>query len=130
MVSLDYRVTDATGVDEEDRFWVLNYFWPGDEWMTTDLPFRKHKAGRTHSALPQVERLVELQRRGDGVYFTTRTPIQLRLVEAARNWEGVVRLEESGFLIVTDYFPRTVFAFVANPADGNAKPETERQGHR
>lgn len=122
MVNLEYRVTDATGVDEEDRFWVLNYFWPGDEWMrpSTDPLLRKHKTGRTHSVLPQVERLVELQRRGDGVYFTTRTPIQLQLVEDARNWEGVVRLGESGFLIVTDYFPRTVFAFVANGYSGTA----------
>jgi hypothetical protein len=32
--------------------------------------------------------------------------------EAARNWEGVVRLEDRGFLLVTDTFPRTLLGFV------------------
>ncbi len=29
-----------------------------------------------------------------------------------RNWEGIVRLENRGFLLMTDKYPETLFGFV------------------
>jgi hypothetical protein len=34
-----------------------------------------------------------------------------------RNWEGLVRLDDYGFLLATDKYPRTILAFV--PLDGS-----------
>ena len=111
---VEYRITDATPTDGDGRFWTINYFYPGDV---------KLKPGRRESllrllvqSLPQVERLVEFQVTDDGVRFADTPPVYLELLEAdARNWEGIVRLGERGFLLVTDYHPRTILAFVAKP---------------
>jgi hypothetical protein len=43
-------------------------------------------------------------------------PIQMELTsDDARNWEGLVRLDERGFLIMTDKFPETILGFVTMP---------------
>ena len=112
--SVEYRITDATPADEEGRFWAINYFYPGDV---------KLKPGRRESllrllvqSLPQVERLVEFRVTDDGVRFADSPPVYLELLaDDARNWEGIARLGERGFLLVTDYHPRTILAFVARP---------------
>jgi len=39
-------------------------------------------------------------------------PIVTLESDKSRNWEGMVRLEESGFLIITDKYPRMIFAYV------------------
>lgn len=47
---------------------------------------------------------------------TNTPPIQLQLIDGvSRNWEGLVRLDERGFLLITDEFPETILAFVAKP---------------
>ena len=30
MVDFPYRISDATPLDKANRFWVINYFFPGD----------------------------------------------------------------------------------------------------
>jgi hypothetical protein len=67
-----------------------------------------------------IERLLELQFTTTGVVRTDTPAVQLQLLEnrVARNWEGIVRLQTEdldGFLLVTDTFPETIFAFVAKP---------------
>ena len=112
--SVEYRITDATPADGDGRFWAINYFYPGDV---------KLKPGRRESllrllvqSLPQVERLVEFRVTDDGVRFADSPPVYLELLaDDARNWEGIARLGERGFLLVTDYHPRTILAFVARP---------------
>jgi hypothetical protein len=44
-------------------------------------------------------------------------PLQLQLLGdiAPRNWEGLVRLEQRGFLLVTDKYPMTFLGFVPLP---------------
>jgi hypothetical protein len=118
---LEYRLTDATSLDEEGRFWVINYYFPGDFQLDLgpDPLAVTYGAGPTHSQYPVVERLVELQYTPDGVTLVDAPPIQLQLIERiARNWEGIVRFETpnfSGFLLVTDRFPGTLLAFVPRP---------------
>ena len=110
----EYRITDATEIDDECKFWVINYFWPGDfKLLKPDLnyPITKKKD------IKPVERLLEFQI-VDGIIIRTETqPINIKLSEFgdSRNWEGIVRLDDKGFLIVTDKFPGTVLAFVPLP---------------
>lgn len=113
---LEYRVTDATSVDEEGRFFVFNQFWPGeaaqvradvDALSPIDRP-----GGRP------VERIVAF-RVGDGRVELDSTVAVLSLVtradDVARNWEGLVRWGDEGFLIVTDRHPETLFGYVERP---------------
>jgi hypothetical protein len=119
--NLEYRLTDATPLDEEGRFWAINYYFPGDSQLDLgpDPLAVTYGAGPTHSQYPVVERLVEMQYTPEGITLVDAPPIQLQLIERiARNWEGIVRFETpnfSGFLLVTDRFPGTLLAFVPMP---------------
>lgn len=118
--TLEYRVTDATNLDAARNFWVINYFWSGDAKKldpARDELTATYGQGSTHARLGNVERLVELHYSPEGVTLTQTPPIQLELIESdARNWEGIVRLGERGFLLVTDTHPETMLAFVPLPA--------------
>jgi hypothetical protein len=120
---LEHRLTDATPLDEEGRFWVINYYFPGDSQLNLgpDPLAVTYGAGPTHSQYPVVERLVEMQYTPEGITLVDAPPIQLQLIERiARNWEGIVRFETpdfSGFLLVTDRFPGTLLAFVPKPEE-------------
>jgi hypothetical protein len=91
--NIDWRVTDATALDAANRFWVVN----------TSFDF----AG--------VEQLIEFQLGDSGITPTGSAPIVLELEAEPRNWEGVVRLDDHGFLIATDKDPGTTLAFVPGP---------------
>lgn len=110
----EYRITDATEIDNDGKFWVTNYFWPGDyDLLKQDLNYTITKK----EDIKPVERLLEFQI-VDGTIIRTETqPINIKLSEFSdsRNWEGIVRLDNRGFLIVTDKFPGTILAFVPLP---------------
>ena len=56
---------------------------------------------------------VEFQYNEEGITRIDQPPIQLQLLpDDLRNWEGIVRLDDRGFLIVTDKFPETILGFV------------------
>lgn len=113
LASVEYRITDATDADADGRFWAINYFYPGDVKLKADSDPLLSLIVKN---LPQVERLVEFQISEERVGFANTPPIYLQLLEAdARNWEGIVRLGDRGFLLVTDAHPRTILAFVAKP---------------
>jgi hypothetical protein len=118
--TIEYRVTDATEVDGNGRFWVINYLFPGDIPklnIAPDAIGERYGRGPTHAAGETVERLIELQIGSDGITLTDTPPIQLELLpnDEARNWEGIARLDDRGFLLATDKFPETILGFVATP---------------
>ena len=115
--NIEYRITDATPLDGDGRFWAINYFFPGDEWLTpaSDPIADLFGRGPTHSTSVQVERLLEFRFDGAQIVRTERAPVQLQLTLLSRNWEGIVRLEERGFLLITDQFPETTLGFVSWP---------------
>lgn len=115
--NLEYRLTDATALDSNNQFWAINYFFTGDRNLVPeqDLLAVRYGKGPTHRQQKTVERLVEFAYRENGITLTNNPPIQLELDQAGRNWEGIVRLEEKGFLIMTDKFPETILGFVAIP---------------
>lgn len=116
--TIAYRITDATSLDAENRFWAINYFFPSDVELAveSDPIAEEYGEGDTHANSPQVERLLEFVWLGDRIERTETAPIQLQLSLISRNWEGIVRLEDGGrqigFLIITDQFPDTILAFV------------------
>ena len=114
---LEYRVTDAT-LSADGSLWVINYFFPGDIDMLpkSDPLAEQFGEGRTHFEQEQVERLVQLSLTEHGITLAGAAPIQLVLTgDEARNWEGLVLLDDRGFLLVTDKFPSTILAFVEFP---------------
>ncbi len=118
--NIEHRITDVTAPDFDERFWAVNQSFSGDiERLGSVLNLIAAEFGLDlHlEQQPHVERLVELQYTNDGVIRTQTSPIQLELPEnsRARNWEGVARLDERGFLLITDKHPETIFAFVPMP---------------
>ena len=113
--NLEYRLTDVSRVDNRGRFWAINFFWPGEEKRLKpgyDEILEKTKKGKTHSTYKHVERLIEFQIKNNSITRTTADPIQLELNQESRNWEGLVRLDRTGFLVIVDEYPRTILAFV------------------
>ena len=112
--SIEFRITDATTLDDQNRFWVMNYQWSEDGSLNIgrDGVFEQFGTGPTHAKSQGVERIIELELQ-DGLIATTDTPpILIELGPKSRNWEGLVRLDDQGFLIATDRHPRTILAFV------------------
>jgi hypothetical protein len=119
---IEYRITDATALDAEGRFWAVNYFFPGDTdlWPTTDPLAERYGQSPAQTEPRAVERLVEFQYTESDIRLTDRAPIQLGSSDSllgglGRNWEGLVRLNDDGFLLVTDLFPGTILGFVPAP---------------
>ena len=66
-------------------------------------------------AQSSIEQLIELQLTADGTIIQTETPPLNLFGQEGRNWEGIVRFNNSGFLLVTDQYPKTYFGFVPIP---------------
>jgi hypothetical protein len=114
---IEYRVTDAA-LDSDGQVWVINYFYPGDTDMLpkVDPLAQTYGEGATHAQYDHVERLVKLSYSNSGITLTDAAPIQISLEkDNARNWEGLVLLDQRGFLMVTDKFPGTLLGFVEMP---------------
>ncbi len=114
--NLPYRITDATELDDQQRFWAINYKYSGDKFSrnTTDNLVSRFAQGASHKEYYNVERLLEFQVEGKNIKLIDQAPIQLKMTDVeGRNWEGIVRLEGRGFLIVTDKHPATLLGFVA-----------------
>ena len=123
MPNVEYRITDVTQPDENNRFWAINYLYSGDVNKLApaeDELWANFGVGPTHLATSnRVERLIEFEidPNNQKIGLTDTPPIQLQLIgiRNERNWEGIVRLEEgelNGFLMMTDEFPRTILGFV------------------
>ena len=116
--TIEYRVTDATEVDEHGHFWVYNGFYPGDRQLLQPAPdaiAATYGEGPTQVHSDIVERLLPMRIGDDGIHLRERPPIQFRVGEKSRNWEGLARLDERTFLLASDFFPETIFGYVVIP---------------
>ncbi|NIM15829.1 MAG: hypothetical protein GTO45_27885 [Candidatus Aminicenantes bacterium] len=117
---IEYRITDATALDDSHRFWCINYYYPGEKNKLNpakDPIAKEYGKGKTHNRSQTVERLVAFEYKSpDKITLVNGPPLQLKLKgpdkNDARNWEGIVRLDNRGFLLVTDKRPWTIFGFV------------------
>lgn len=115
--TVEYRITDATELDASGCFWAINYRFPGDDATlppAEDAIAARWGRGPSHARFTQVERLLPFCYADGRLSLQDRAPIQLQLVDAetSRNWEGIERVRDYGFLLVTDKFPSTELAFV------------------
>ena len=123
--ALEYRLTDADQPDAQGRFWVINVFSPVDVFVIplSDPLAEQYGRGSTHAQASVVERVVPMQIDDQGqIQIAAQPPVQIQLAEGQvpRNWEGLARFDDRGFLLVTDKFPETILAFVP------AQPEPRR----
>tara|TARA_B100001027_G_scaffold193448_1_gene148726 strand:- start:1953 stop:2894 length:942 start_codon:yes stop_codon:yes gene_type:complete len=109
--NIEYRITDATKV-KKNKFWAINYYWPGDKKNLKPSLDKLSKNKKTNSD-QTIERLVEFKIKRNGISLTRKKPINLILEEGnSRNWEAIVRFGESGFLLATDKYPRMILAYI------------------
>ena len=115
--AIPYRMTDATEVDENGRFWVIDYHFPDDTARIDGYSFDAYLEEGTHASYDHIESLIELQINEDGsITWIDKAPLLLTLKADPRNWEGLARLDErNGFLLMTDKFPDTRLVFVELP---------------
>ena len=114
--NIEYRITDVSRMDDQNHFWAINYYWPGDAKHLKPAPdpiVMKIKEGKSHQNSDVVERLIEFEFNEDKIQLSGREPIQIELDEkASRNWEGIVRLDDRGFLVATDKYPEMILGFI------------------
>ena len=109
--NIEYRITDATKV-KKNKFWAINYYWPGDKKNLKPSLDKLSKNKKTNSD-QTIERLVEFKIKRNGISLTRKKPINLILEGGiSRNWEAIVRFGESGFLLATDKYPRMILAYI------------------
>ena len=119
--SINYRITDATRVDKNNKFWVINYFFPGNRKVlkpSNDILASKYGNGPSHSMSKRVERLIEYEIKNGKISLTKSAPIEIELEgeKTSRKWEALARYGNEGFLIATDKYPKphTLLAFLPN----------------
>ena len=119
--SINYRIADATKIDKNNKFWVINYFFPGDRKVlkpSNDILTSKYGNGPSHSKSNRVERLIEYEIKNGKVLLTKSAPIEIELEgeKTSRKWEALARYGNKGFLIATDKYPKphTLLAFLPN----------------
>jgi len=76
--NVEYRVTDATRVDAEGYFWVMNYFYPGDKHLKPEIDpiAAMYGEGPSHLESETVERLLKLHVSEAGIVLIDQAPIQ------------------------------------------------------
>jgi len=113
--NLEYRVTDAT-LGPNGEIWVINNLTPNDaELFTKSDPLIEKYNVENSAYVQQVERLVKLDFSVDGITLANSPPVQILLAKEPRNWEGLVLLDDRGFLLVTDKRPDTMLGFLPIP---------------
>ena len=71
--NIEYRITDATKV-KRNKFWAINYYWPGDKKNLKPSLDKLSKNKKTNSD-QTIERLVEFKIKRNSISLTRRKPI-------------------------------------------------------
>ncbi len=110
--AIEFRVTDATACDGQGYFWIMNYFFPGEQRLVRPaaenmIPVQSPSPGQA------VERLIRMRITPDSITIADRHTLSLPVTsEKGRNWEGLVQLDDTHFIAVTDQYPKTILALI------------------
>jgi len=116
--AIEYRVTDATRCDDRGYFWIMNYFFPGEQRLVRPaeedlIPVQSPSPGRA------VERMIYMRMTADSIIIADKHTFSLPVTsDKGRNWEGLALMGERRFIAVTDQFPHTLLALI----NDNRKP--------
>ncbi len=101
MDHIEYRITDATKADKNDKFWVINNLYKGD--LDSLLPANDNFIPNvTGSANNEIKRIVRLQAKDGRVRIADKNTIMLE--PGNWNWEGLVQFDKNSFLIINDTY--------------------------
>jgi hypothetical protein len=122
--NIEYRITDATKIDNDSSFWGINYMFKGEyDLLNPGIDSIYTKYNRKISDLKKrtVERLVKFKIKNDHIILEDIAPIPIKLSDKkdSRNWEGIVKYDSLGFLVITDRFPRSILAYIPFPIGDN-----------
>lgn len=109
----EYRITDATR-NIDDNFWAINYLYEG-EIKLLNPAIEYYSVGTPNPTnIQSVERLVQFKFEDGAINLEDNLPIQIKQQEdgKSRNWEGLVKFDSLGFLMITDKFPKTILAYL------------------
>jgi len=111
--NIEYRITDATRF-YDNEFWVINYLFKGEKKLLNPAKDYLSLNQTNNENVQTVERLVQFQIENGEINLSTELPIQIKLSDdgKSRNWEGIVKYDSLGFLIITDKFPKTLLAYI------------------
>ncbi len=110
--AIEFRVTDATACDERGYFWIMNYFFPGEQRLVRPaeenlIPRQSPSPGRA------VERMIRMRVTADSIVIADHHTLSLPVTSAkGRNWEGLALRDSTHFFAVTDQFPHTILALI------------------
>lgn len=113
--NVEYRITDVTQPDPDGKFWAMNYMYPGEYGkckVAADSLILNYGIGKSHKSSKVIERILEFEIEENRIRFSNKSPIYLILDKESRNWEGIAKYDNKGFIIATDKFPETILAFV------------------
>ena len=103
-------------MDEDNTYWGINYLWEGDLdrlLPAEDVLLSDYQTQGIVTDVRSIERLAEFKINNGSIVLTERSPIQIAInSKISRNWEGIVRFDQEGFLIATDKYPRMILGFV------------------
>lgn len=116
MPFIEYRITDATYINEDSTFYVTNYNYPGEEKIIkpdVDSIAQKFGIGKSHFGTKVLERIVKLKLNKDKIEICDEASLYIKLnsEKTGRNWEGIIEFGKDGFIIMTDFAPNT-FAYI------------------
>ena len=125
MSAVDARITDVTPPDERGEFWALSCCLLGEALIATDLDVIAQEYGLTVLTAPvhETPQFVPLRYTDQGIVRADQPAVSATWTDGTvfENWEGIARLDDRGFLIVTDQYPDTRLGFMP-VAPGALKP--------
>jgi WG repeat protein len=111
--NIEYRITDATQIDK-DKFWTINYLYKGDKELLNPADDNFAQKPIKNNDIQTVERLVQFQINNNEIKLINQKPVNIKLSQNgdSRNWEGIVKYDSLGFILITDKFPETILAYI------------------
>ncbi len=134
--NVEYRINDASRVDDDGLFWVINYFWPPSDQLVHDSipdPIVARWGARKATASPPWWSVCCpcATRQKASPWPDDMPPVQLDLIGGIivlATGEGLVLLDDLGFLWSQTKHPSTILAFV--PPAIHSRSHYSRRSHR
>lgn len=115
MDHIEYRITDVSSFNSDGEGWAINNHWAGDikrydpEEDKIINPYSEY-----NNAKVGLERIIPIKIKNTEIIFDSSrnvTYMKREHLNYSNNWEGLVKIDNIGFLVVTDKYPDTRLRF-------------------